>query len=283
MIDPVAIRIGSTPLVRWYGLLIVIGAVFAAYLDSREAKRRGEDPEHIWSAFMWCLIGGIIGARLQFVVTASLENPAYLQSYLSNPLNIINTREGGVGIFGALGGGLLAFYLYTRRAGLPFWRWVDIAVIGLPFAQAIGRWGNYFNQELYGGPTNAPWGIAIECTHRVAPYQCPPLGQFTEAARFHPTFLYESLWNLLVGLLLLWLARRYAARWPAGSLFNLYVVAYPLGRFLIEFIRLGTPLALGLTMGQFFSLAAGLAALAIFIVRLRRRAGTDSNQGNEAS
>ncbi|MBK7201742.1 prolipoprotein diacylglyceryl transferase [Candidatus Amarolinea dominans] len=270
--DPVAIRIGSVALVRWYGLLIVVGAVAAAYIDSREAKRRGQDPDHIWSVFMWCLIGGIIGARLQFVITASLENPAYLQGYLANPLSIINTREGGVGIFGALGGGLLAFYLYTRRQRLPFWSWTDIAIVGLPFAQAVGRWGNYFNQELYGGPTNLPWGIAIDCAHRISPYLCPPLGEFTEAARFHPTFLYESLWNLGVGLVLLWLARRFSRQWPPGSIFNLYVVAYPLGRFLVEFIRLGTPLALGLTLGQFFSLAAGLAGLAVFTYRLRRAA-----------
>ncbi len=248
----------------------------------REAKRRGEDPDHVWSAFIWLLIGGIIGARLQYVISSSIENPAYVQEYLSNPIKIIATWEGGVGIFGAILGGALAFYLYARRHRLNFWRWADIIIVGLPFAQAIGRWGNFFNQELYGGPTNLPWGIAIDCVHRVEPYFCPPQGDFTEAARFHPTFLYESLWNLFVGFTLLFLARRYGDRWPAGSLFNLYLVFYPIGRFLVEFIRLGTPFALGLTIGQITSLVAGLAALAVFVVRLRR-AGHQSSPPTPAS
>ncbi len=267
--DPIAFQIGPLA-VRWYGLLIVFGAVVAAFIASREAKRRGEDPDHVWSAFIWLLIGGIVGARLQYVISSSLENPAYVQEYLNNPIKIIATWEGGVGIFGAILGGLLAFVLYARRAHLNYWRWADIIIVGLPFAQAIGRWGNFFNQELYGGPTNLPWGIPIDCANRVAPYYCPPQGDFTEAARFHPTFLYESLWNLFVGFTLLFLARRFADRWPAGSIFNLYLVFYPIGRFLVEFIRLGTPFALGLTIGQITSLVAAVIALAVFVYRLRR-------------
>ncbi len=267
--DPIAFQIGPLT-VRWYGLLIVFGAVVAAFIASREAKRRGEDPDHVWSAFIWLLIGGIIGARLQYVISSSIEHPAYIQEYLNNPIKIIATWEGGVGIFGAILGGGLAFYLYTRRSHLNFLHWADIIIVGLPFAQAIGRWGNFFNQELYGGPTNLPWGIAIDCNHRVAPYFCPPQGDFTEATRFHPTFLYESLWNLFVGFTLVFLARRYGDRWPDGSLFNLYLVFYPIGRFLVEFIRLGTPFAFGLTIGQMTSLIAGLAAFIVFVVRLRR-------------
>ncbi len=225
--DPIALEIGPLA-IRWYGLLITTGIVAAAFVATREARRRGENPDHVWDMLTWVVIAGIVGARLYHVVS----NPAPgggLSYYLANPVKILYIWEGGLGIYGAVAGGLLAVYLYARRHRLAFWRWADIGIVGLPLAQAIGRWGNFFNQELYGYPTTLPWGIRIDQAHRL-----PQFADLPPDTRFHPTFLYESLWNVMVFGVLLWLSRRFGSRLKDGDLVLVYGILYPLGRILVE-------------------------------------------------
>ncbi len=226
--NPIAIQIGPLA-VRWYGLLLMGGVLAAAFVADREARRRGEDPEHVWNALTWTLVLGIIGARLYHVISNPADSTVNFSYYLQNPVKILYIWEGGLGIYGAIAGGLLAIFLYVRRHQLSFLRWADIGIVGLPLAQAIGRWGNFVNQELYGYPTTLPWGISIDPAHRL-----PQFADLPPGTRFHPTFLYESVWNLLTFGLLLLLARRFGHRLRQGDLLLAYGVLYPLGRILVE-------------------------------------------------
>jgi len=227
MMDPIAVQIGPFT-VRWYGLLIVTGIMLAAFVAAREAKRRGENPDHVWDMLTWVVIAGVVGARLYHVVS-SPQPGGGLSYYLANPIKILYIWEGGLGIYGAVVAGLLAVYVYARRAGLAFWRWADIGIVGLPLAQAIGRWGNFFNQELYGYPTTLPWGIRIDPANRL-----PQFADLPPDIHFQPTFLYESRWNLMTFGILLWVARRFSPRLKDGDLLLLYGILYPLGRILVE-------------------------------------------------
>ena len=226
---------GNSFPIYWYGILIVCGALAGAYVATLEAKRRGIDPDHVWNALLGALILGVIGARLYHVISSPTGTTIGWDYYVQNPIEILNFRQGGLGIYGAVLGGVLALYLYARYAKLNFLTLVDIGVPGLFIGQAIGRWGNFFNQELYGFPTDLPWGIAIDAAHRL-----PVFADLTkypvETTHFHPTFLYESLWNLGGAILVLYIARRWANAKP-GDLLLLWGVLYGLGRFLVEFQR----------------------------------------------
>jgi phosphatidylglycerol:prolipoprotein diacylglycerol transferase len=260
--SPIIFQIGPFAL-RWYGLLIVTGVILGTYAAARLAQRQGYDPDHAWNVLLWLLGFGIVGARLQFVLSASLESAEMRQFYLSNPFNIIATWQGGLGIYGALIGGALGMALYCRRAGVPFWKLANFIFVGVPLGQAIGRWGNFFNQELYGQPTTLPWAVTIDPAHRLPGYE--------QYATFHPTFLYESLWSLIGFGILFWLVRRYGDRLLDGEVVGLYFVWYPLGRFLVEFVRLGSTYIGGLSPAQWLSLAAAAVALAITAARRARR------------
>ncbi len=261
--NPILLQIGPFTL-RWYGLLIVIGALLAAGSAARLARRWGYDPDHVWGALLWCLGFGIVGARIQYVLSAALENPAVRQMYLSNPISILATWEGGLGIYGALLGGIVGLAIYARRAAIPLWKLANFVIVGVPLAQALGRWGNFFNQELYGAPTTLPWAITIDPSHRLPGYEA--------FSTFHPTFLYESLWNLAGFALLFWLVWRYGDRLLDGEVVGLYAIWYPTGRFLVEFVRLGYTHIGGLTPAQWLSLLVAVIAAAVTIYR--RAAGT---------
>ncbi len=259
----IAFQIG--PLVmRWYGLLIMGGLLAAAFVADREAARRGEDPQHVWNSLTWLLVLGIIGARLYHVVSNPANSAINFNYYLQNPIKILYIWEGGLGIYGAIAGGLLAMYLYVRRHRLSFLRWADIVVVGLPLAQAIGRWGNFVNQELYGYPTTLPWGIPISAVHRLSQFADLPA-----EARFHPTFLYESLWNLLTFGLLLLLARRYGDRLRQGDLLLVYGVLYPLGRILVETQRPDAWTIGGIPTAQLIGAVSIILCTALLIWRHR--------------
>lgn len=205
---------------KWYGILVVGGAVVAALVATRMAARKGEDPERIWDMLLWVMPAGLIGARLYHVVSA--------WDLYKNDLLTIVTNWTGLGIYGAVGGGLVALWLYCRVHHLNLLRWMDIAAPGLILAQAIARWGNYFNQELYGLPTDLPWGLYIEPAYRY-----PELANFE---KFHPLFLYESIWNFLVFLALIWVVRNVKTLLE-GDLICLYGVGYSVGRFFLESLR----------------------------------------------
>ena len=225
---------GSFP-IYWYGILIVTGALVGSYIATLEAKRRGIDTDHVWNALLLCLVLGVVGARLYHVISSPTGTNIGFSYYMQNPLEILNFRQGGLGIYGAVAGGLLAIFIYVRYAKLNFWTMVDIAIPGLFLGQAIGRWGNFFNQELYGFPTTLPWGIPIDAAHRL-PIFADLTAYPVDTTRFHPTFLYESLWNLGAAIITFYIARRWTKAKP-GDLLLLWGILYGLGRFLAEFQR----------------------------------------------
>jgi phosphatidylglycerol:prolipoprotein diacylglycerol transferase len=255
--------------IYYYGIIIMLGAIAAAWLAAVEARRRGQSSEIVWDGLVWVLIGGIVGARIWHILTppASMVEAGYTTMYyLTHPLNAINIRAGGLGIPGAVIGGLLALYIFTRRRKLDFAFWLDIAAPALALGQAIGRWGNFFNQELYGSPSNLPWTINIDPEYRLPGYE--------NQATYHPLFLYESLWNFGIVALLLWLGRRYQDRLINGDLFLIYLIAYPLGRFLLEFLRLDPAQVGGININQTVMLVVALVSTGVLIWRHRKRAGT---------
>lgn len=267
--DPTALRIGPLT-IYWYGLLIVIGAVLAAFLAAAEARRRGEDPEHVWNLLTWCLLLGIIGARLYHVFSSPAGGFTGWDYYRQNPLEIIAFWKGGfrgLGIYGAIAGGAVAVLIYARATRLKFWRWLDIVAPGVLLAQAIGRWGNYVNQELYGPPTTLPWGITIDALHRFGPYI--DINQFPLETKFHPTFLYESLWNLIGFALLFWLGRRFANRLRDGDIVAAYVLYYAVGRLWIEIFRPDAWTIAAIPTAQIISLLLMAASLAFLFIRHR--------------
>lgn len=254
--------------IYFYGILIMLGVLAAAFLSARLAPRFGQDPERVWDMLTWLLIGGIIGARLWHVFTPTPSNMAQGLTpgfYLTHPLDLINLRKGGLGIPGAVIGGVLALWVYTRRNKLSFTAWLDTAAPGLVLAQAIGRWGNFFNQEIYGQPSNLPWAIYIDPQHRLAEYQ--------SYERYHPLFLYESIYNLLVMGFLIWLGAKKKSWLKSGDIFIIYLIAYPVGRFLLEFLRLDSSQVAGINANQtFMAIIAVAAGLALFLRHRRQPA-----------
>lgn len=198
------------------------------------APWRQWNPDHVWNGLVWCLIPAIIGARLYHVLTPSPSMAAVgiysPLDYFQNPYQLINLRNGGLGIYGGIAGGALGLWLFTRRYCLSTIAWADLAVIGVILGQAFGRWGNFFNQELYGGPTDVPWAVYIDPVHR--------LPAVSEYGRFHPAFLYESLWSLLTFAILMILLKRYSNRLLPGDMTGVYLVFYAIGRILLEIVRL---------------------------------------------
>lgn len=284
--DPILLQLGPLS-IRWYGLLIMTGALLAAYVATLEARRRQEDPEHVWNLLFWCLILGLLGARLYHILSSPPGSArGFTYYFIEQPFSSLTLFgitlpfptalfiwQGGIGIFGALLGGILAVFIYTRRHGLNLWRWLDILAPGMLLAQAIGRWGNYFNQELYGPPTNLPWGILItNPNQRISPYDDQtrfPL----DTTLFHPVFLYESLWNLLGFLLLMWLGRKVAHRLLDGDLFSLYLIWYPVGRAVIETLRPDAWTLSGIPTAQWVSLVMFLVGATMLYFRHRRVTG----------
>ena len=255
--------------VYWYGILVTLGTLAGALIADREARRRGRNPDRVWDALIVVMIFGLLGSRLYHVLSSPAESGSSLQSYLENPLSIIAFWDGGLrglAIIGAIIGGAFGLALYVwehnrryltnalRAVLSPFVRalnrphlepievpdeerlvfaeWADIAAIGIPLGQAIGRWGNYFNQELYGRPTTLPWGVPV-----ASEYRLPSMADLPEETRFHPSFLYESIWNVLVFLALVFIARRWGDKLRNGDIALLYLILYPVGRFLVEFER----------------------------------------------
>jgi phosphatidylglycerol:prolipoprotein diacylglycerol transferase len=239
----------------------MLGALAAAWLAEREAKRKGMNFEFVWDALPWVLIGGIAGARLWHILTPSVSDRYTTLFYLTHPLDAIAVWNGGLGIPGAVMGGALALFLYARHRKQSFAAWTDAIAPGLALAQGIGRWGNFVNQELYGAPTNLPWKLFIEPQYRRP--------GFENVAYYHPLFLYESIWNLLVMGLLLWVSRRLKDSLKTGDVFLIYLIAYPVGRFFLEFLRLDISIVGGININQ--TLMAVIAVCATTALILRHR------------
>jgi len=252
---------------RYYGMIIMFGAVCAAYLGRWLAGQMGEkDPDIAWDALIYALIFGIIGARIYHIFTPSqtlLDAGIDTMYYLTHPLDIITTWRGGLGMPGAIAGGVLGLYIFAKRRKVDLRILLDAAAPGVALAQAIGRWGNFINQELYGPPTDLPWGIYIRPENRMDGY--------FEYERFHPLFLYESIWNLANAIFLVWLWRKYGDRLKQGDLFLAYLVTYPLGRFLLEFIRLDFVPIFGINFNQTLMLLVAIVSGVVIFLRHRKK------------
>jgi phosphatidylglycerol---prolipoprotein diacylglyceryl transferase len=283
--DPILLQLGPLT-IRWYGLLVVLGALAATYVAAIEAKRRKENPEHAWDLLIWCLILGIIGARLYQVLSyTNGSDRDFTYYFITHPFTTVTIFgaavpfptalmiwEGGIGIYGAIVGGVVAVWIYTRRHQLNLWRWFDCVAPGVLLAQGIGRWGNYVNQEIYGPPTTLPWGILINNpTQRLAPYN--DLTQYPlDTTLFHPFFFYEFLWNVVGFVLIMWLARKYYAKWLDGDIFSLYLIWYPVGRFVLEAFRMDIWPVFGVPFAQIFSVLLLLVGVGLMIYRRRNPA-----------
>lgn len=250
--DPVAFHVFGLG-IRWYGLLITLGMVLGILLALREVRREGENTDWFLDMVLFAVPAGLVGSRLFFV----MFNWSY---YAANLPSILNIREGGLAIHGGIFGGVLAAVLYTRYRRVNFWHWADIAAPSLILAQAIGRWGNYFNEEAYGYPTTGPWAMFIAGEYR------------------HPTFLYESLWNLGVFALLLWMLKRKKFH---GQIAATYAIGYSVGRFWIEALRVDSLMVGPLRAAQIISLVLIGAGLAIYYSQSRRVAANSPNTGEQ--
>ena len=258
--SPIIVQLGPVAL-RWYSLLIVLGAVVAAWIATREARRRGQDPEHVWQMLPLVLIFGIIGARLGWVLVSLKDIQA------SGWEHAFYVWEGGLSIQGALVGGLLAAAIYTIRSGLDFFEWTDIVIPGVALAQAIGRWGNYFNQEAFGAPCDQPWCIPIsQDVLQRHPEYLQFVGKYTH---FAPTFAYEMVWDLLNFALLMWLGRQARVELRTGDLLWAYGIFYSIGRFFIEEIRVDSATINGLKAPEIFALVTIAAGWIAIIIRHR--------------
>jgi prolipoprotein diacylglyceryl transferase len=245
------IHIGPLPL-RAYALCIIAGIVLAVWIGERRFVARGGRPGAITDIASWAVPFGLIGGRIYHVAT----DPELYFGAGRHPIEALYIWRGGLGIWGAIGFGALGAWIACRRQGIPFPTVADAVAPGLAVAQAVGRWGNWFNQELYGRATNLPWGLRIDAEH--APHGV--------AGTFHPTFLYESLWDLGVAGLVVWADRRW--RLTHGRAFALYVAAYTAGRFWIESLRIDTAHKFfGLRLNDWTSLVLFVAAVGYLVLR----------------
>jgi phosphatidylglycerol:prolipoprotein diacylglycerol transferase len=256
---PILVEIGPLTL-RWYGLLMASAVLIGVTLSQYLAKRRNVDPNLIGDLAIWLVIAAIPAARLYYVLFE-------WEQYSQHPEQIIAIWQGGIAIHGAILGGLLAAIIFGRLQKVSVWLLADLVVPSLILGQAIGRWGNFFNSEAFGAPTDLPWKLYIP------PQQRPP--QFINQEYFHPTFLYESIWNLMVFVLLMVLFFRDLKRKPhlkVGTLALVYMVTYSLGRLWIEGLRTDSLMLGPLRIAQFVSLGfilIGLLGLAWLYLRRR--------------
>ncbi|MDX6379746.1 MAG: hypothetical protein QOI57_770 [Rubrobacteraceae bacterium] len=255
--SPVIFEAGPFAL-RYYGLCIALGIALATWLTARELVRKGYDSTLALDALFFIVPLGFIGARVYHVLTD-------YELYQKDPIpGIFEVWNGGLGIYGAVIGGFLGLLLFSRIRGINALAFADAAAPGLILAQAVGRWGNYFNQELFGRPSDLPWAIEI------APENRPP--GFQDVTSFHPTFLYESIWDVLVALILLWVARRFANHLKNGDVFLLYVCLYSVGRFFVETLRIDPAFPIGDFRGNLF--VSSVLALTFALILFLRHAST---------
>jgi prolipoprotein diacylglyceryl transferase len=257
--------LGPFPL-RAYALAIIAGVVVAIWLGDRRWVARGGKPGQVADVAVWAVPFGLVGGRLYHVMTD-------WQLYFGegrDPITALYVWRGGLGIWGAIALGALGAWIGARRAGIRFAPFADALAPGIAIAQALGRWGNWFNQELFGKPTTLPWGLQIDPENRPAGY--------ADVETFHPTFLYECVWNLGVAGLVIWADRRF--RLGHGRAFALYVMGYTAGRGWIEYLRIDDVQmddVLGLRLNVWTSIAVFTAALAYFLWSRRRHPGREEH------
>ncbi len=256
--DPIALQIGPIP-VYWYGIGYALGLATAYFVMVRLARRAGEDADILGNGIIVVAIAALIGGRAYHVIDQ-------WALYQNDPIKIFLPPYSGLGVYGGIATGTVAAFLYARYKRVPFLRWADIVAPGLFVMQAIARWGNFFNQELYGTPTTLPWGIPIDCAHRIAAYPC---SDFAESTRFHPLFLYESLSGVIGAVVLIWIGFRLRKRLRPGDLLLLFFVWYGLVRFALETFRQDNWTFFGIPTAQIVSMLFVIPALLILVRRHR--------------
>jgi phosphatidylglycerol:prolipoprotein diacylglycerol transferase len=251
--NPVLVHLGPLT-IKWYGVLISGMVLIGVYLAGRQAQRRAMNLDHLINMTLLAVILGVVGARAYHVISA-------WDLYRGDLYAMIATWHGGLAIYGVLIGGLTGIFIYTWWNRLSPWPWLDIAAPSLALGQAVARWGNFINQEAYGYPTNLPWAIYIAPEYRLAGYE--------NVARYHPTFLYESIWNFLVFLFLMYMMRRVVGRLLEGEVFFAYGILYGTGRIFVEQLRIDSWTIAGFRTAQLFSLVLIGACAALLIYRRR--------------
>ncbi|MFE2408748.1 prolipoprotein diacylglyceryl transferase [Kitasatospora sp. NPDC059408] len=255
------LHLGPVPL-RAYAFCIILGVVVAVWLGSKRWVARGGAKHTVGDIAVWAVPFGLVGGRLYHVIT---DHQLYFGDG-RNPWNAFKIWEGGLGIWGAVALGAVGAWIGCRRRGVPLPAYADAIAPGIALAQAMGRWGNYFNQELFGRPTTLPWGLEIAPAHR--PAATP------DAATYHPTFLYESLWCIGVALLVIWADRRF--KLGHGRAFALYVAAYTVGRFWTEWLRVDEAhVYFGLRLNDWTSIVVFIGAVAYFLIVGKKRPGRE--------
>jgi prolipoprotein diacylglyceryl transferase len=239
---------------HFYGLCIALGILAAVSLARRRWQQAGHDPAELERAAFWGVVAGFVGGRLGYVAT-------HTGDFQGRWLHVVAIWEGGLALYGGLTLGIAVGVLVAWRQGLPVGAALDAAIPGIPLAQAFGRWGNYFNQELFGTPTKLPWALEVEPQYRP--------DRYAGFETFHPTFLYESLYNLLIVAVLIWIGR--TRRLRAGSLVLCYAILYATGRFLLELLRTDTTYRLaGLSRNAWVSILVVVVAATVLVLRERR-------------
>jgi len=256
-------NLGPIP-IRAYALCIIAGIVVAVWWGNRRYVKRGGQKGAITDIAIWAVPFGIVGGRLYHVIT---DHQLYFGPGGAGLGAALRIWDGGLGIWGAVTLGALGAWIGARRAGLLLPPIADAIAPGIALAQAIGRWGNYFNQELFGSPTSLPWGLEIDPAHR-------PVG-YEQFATFHPTFLYESLWLIGVAAVVVWADRRF--RMGHGRAFALYVLLYCTGRLWIEALRIDEANhIMGLRLNIWTAVLVGIGALAYLVFSSRARPGRET-------
>ena len=263
--NPVAFQLGPLT-IGWYGLAYVLGLAVAYQILVRLARRAGEDPEVVGNGMIVVALAALIGGRLYHVIDQ-------WTLYQDDLLKIVLPPYSGLGVYGGIATGLVAVVIFARINRLPFWRWADIIAPALFAMQAVARWGNFFNQELYGPPTTLPWGIPIDCAYRVLAHPCSDFA--VETTRFHPLFLYESLSGLLGAVVLIWIGFRLRRWLRPGDLILIFFTWYGIVRFLLENLREDNWLFFGIPTAQIVSLLFIVPSVAALIWRHRSGRGPD--------
>lgn len=264
---PTGFQVGGLT-IHYYGLLILAGISTGIVLTGREAKKEGKDLGFLLDALPWLLIGALIGARVWHIFTPPASMVARgitTRYYLTHMLEALAIWKGGIGIIGAILGGSLVLWAYARRKGESAAKWLDLLSPGIALAQAVGRWGNFINQEIYGLPSNLPWAIFIDPWHRLPGY--------SQTATYHPLFLYESLWSLLNVVFLLWIKGKLGKKLYPGSLYLIYLLFYGAGRVGLEFLRLDISSWQGVNLNQIAMSMVVISALVVLYNRQRRDSG----------
>lgn len=239
--NPIAFKLFNME-IRWYGILIAAGVMIGTLIAMREARRKDVDEEVLLDLLLFAIPSALIGARIYYVIFS-------WDMYRDNPIEALNFRGGGLAIHGAIIGAVLVAIIFCKIRKQNFWTMVDITAPSLILGQAIGRWGNYMNGEAHGGPTDLPWGIMVR------------------GVKVHPTFLYESLWNFLVFIFLLWYSRNKSK--VKGEVFLLYLILYSVARLFIEGLRTDSLMWGPIRVAQLISLVS-IIIPAIILYRKRK-------------